>query len=90
MPAPSGRSAKSRPACTNRNITFEVARATDELREHFDETGLTGLIRPEHFHSTVTAAVEGCVLRPPPTEALRTESVPAARRSAEEAPRPAT
>jgi len=45
---------------SSRNITFEVARATDELREQFEETGLTALIGPEHFYATVTAAVEAC------------------------------
>jgi high affinity sulfate transporter 1 len=43
---------------TGRSISFEVARATVELRAQFDETGLTGLIGAEHFHPTVTAAVE--------------------------------
>ena len=43
-----------------RNITFEVARATDELREQFQATGLTDAIGAEHFHATVTAAVEAC------------------------------
>lgn len=69
----------------SRNIAFEVARATDELREQFEETGLTGLIGPEHFYGTVGAAVEACVQSSRPTQ-----SVPAARRSAEAAPRPAT
>ena len=44
----------------SRNITFEVARATDELREQFDETGLTNVIGAEHFHGTDAAAVEAC------------------------------
>jgi MFS superfamily sulfate permease-like transporter len=44
----------------SRNITFEVARATDELREQFKATGLTALIGAEHFFATVTAAVETC------------------------------
>jgi high affinity sulfate transporter 1 len=48
----------------SRNITFEVARATDELRKDFDEAGLTEVIGPEHFHSTVAAAVESCVTPP--------------------------
>jgi len=45
----------------NRNISFEIARATDELRDEFRETGLTELIGAEHLHATVTAAVEACV-----------------------------
>ena len=44
----------------SRNITFEVARATDELRAQFEATGLTGVIGAEHFYGTVTAAVEAC------------------------------
>jgi SulP family sulfate permease len=44
----------------SRNITFEVARATDELREQFRETGLSELVGAGHFHPTVTAAVEAC------------------------------
>jgi high affinity sulfate transporter 1 len=44
--------------CLARNITLEVARATLDLRERFDETGLTELIGPEHFHPTVTSAVD--------------------------------
>ena len=44
----------------SRNITFEIARATDELRTDFDETGLTELIGPQHFYATVTTAVEAC------------------------------
>jgi high affinity sulfate transporter 1 len=46
-----------------RNITFEVARATEEMREQLDETGLFELIGAEHFHATVTAAVEACAER---------------------------
>ncbi len=48
---------------SSRNITFDVARATVELRDQFDETGLTELIGAEHFHPTVTAAVETCAGR---------------------------
>lgn len=48
-----------------RNISFEVARATDELRADFDATGLTELIGPEHFHGTVSAAVQACVAQHP-------------------------
>jgi high affinity sulfate transporter 1 len=48
----------------HRNITFEVARATDELREQFEATGLTGVIGTAHFHGTVTTAVEACAPTP--------------------------
>ena len=44
----------------SRNITFEVAHATDELLEQFDATGLTSLLGPEHLYGTVAAAVEAC------------------------------
>lgn len=44
--------------CRARNITLEIARATSELRERFDATGLTELLGPEHFHPTVTAAID--------------------------------
>lgn len=42
----------------SRNITFDVARATEELHEQFDQTGLSELIGVEHFYPTVKAAVE--------------------------------
>jgi SulP family sulfate permease len=48
---------------SSRNITFNVAHATVELREQFDNTGLTELIGAERFHPTVTAAVEACAGR---------------------------
>ncbi len=44
----------------SRNITFEIARATDELREQLDDTGLADLVGADHFHATVSAAVEAC------------------------------
>jgi MFS superfamily sulfate permease-like transporter len=44
--------------CVDRNITLEIARATADLRERFDETGLTTLIGPGHFHPTVQGAVD--------------------------------
>lgn len=44
----------------SRNITFEIARATGELREQFDATGLTEVVGAEHFYGTITAAVEAC------------------------------
>ena len=43
--------------CVARNITFNVAHATSELRERFDETGLTELIGTECFHPTISAAL---------------------------------
>jgi high affinity sulfate transporter 1 len=49
----------------SRNITFEVAHATDELREQFDQTGLTSVIGAEHIHGTVAAAVQACATPPP-------------------------
>ena len=48
-----------------RNITLEVARATAELRDQFDSTGLTALIGAEHFHATVMTAVNTCLAAPP-------------------------
>lgn len=44
--------------CLARNITFEIAHATRELRERFDETGLTEVFGAEHFFPTVEAAVD--------------------------------
>ena len=41
-----------------RNIELHVARAAVELRQRFDEVGLTETIGPEHFHGTISAAVE--------------------------------
>ncbi len=49
----------------SRNIVLEVARATDELREQFAQTGLTELIGPEPLPATVAAAVVACVVGPP-------------------------
>ena len=43
-----------------RNIELHVARATVELQHRFDEVGLSDLIGADHFHSTVTAAVDAC------------------------------
>ena len=43
-----------------RNITFELARASRDLLDRFEETGLTGLIGPEHVHATVAGAVDAC------------------------------
>jgi MFS superfamily sulfate permease-like transporter len=44
--------------CVTRNITLEIAHATGELRQRFDDTGLTDLIGAEHFYPTVPAAVD--------------------------------
>ncbi len=49
--------AEVRAGCLARNITFDVARATADLRRRFDETGLTELLGEDHFHATVAAAV---------------------------------
>ena len=43
-----------------RNIELHVARASVELQQRFDEVGLRDLIGADHFHSTVTAAVDAC------------------------------
>ena len=44
--------------CVTRNITLDIARAKADLRDRLDETGLTALIGPEHFHPTVQDAVD--------------------------------
>lgn len=44
--------------CLVRNISLEIARATADLRDRFDETGLTTLFGPEHFHPTIQEAVD--------------------------------
>jgi MFS superfamily sulfate permease-like transporter len=41
-----------------RNIELHVARATLELRERLAAVGLVDAIGADHFHGTVTAAVE--------------------------------
>jgi len=46
-----------------RSIEFHVARATVELRQGFDEVGLTDLIGAGNFHGTVEAAVDACASR---------------------------
>jgi high affinity sulfate transporter 1 len=43
-----------------RNIELHVARAAVELRQRFEDVGLTALIGPDHVHGTVGAAVEAC------------------------------
>ena len=43
-----------------RNIELHLARATLELRERLDSVGLVETIGADHFHGTVTAAVEAC------------------------------
>jgi len=46
-----------------RSIELHVARATVELRQGFDEVGLTDLIGAGNFHGTVEAAVDACASR---------------------------
>jgi MFS superfamily sulfate permease-like transporter len=41
-----------------RNVTLEIARATDPLEAAMDRLGLVELIGTDHFHGTVTSAVE--------------------------------
>ena len=43
-----------------RNIELHVARAALELRDRLDSVGLVAAIGADHFHGTVTAAVEAC------------------------------
>jgi sulfate permease, SulP family len=43
-----------------RNIELHLARATLELRERLDSVGLVETIGTDHFHGTVTAAVDVC------------------------------
>jgi MFS superfamily sulfate permease-like transporter len=59
-----------------RNISFEIARATDELREEFDATGLTDDIGTAHFHGTVAAAVEACAWHGPASPERRAGDSP--------------
>jgi high affinity sulfate transporter 1 len=47
-----------------RNIELHIARATVELRGRLNEVGLTDVIGADHFHSTVSAAVDACRLPP--------------------------
>jgi high affinity sulfate transporter 1 len=49
-----------------RNIELRVARATVELQRRFDEVGLTEVIGADHFHGTVTGAVDACLPDPLP------------------------
>ena len=48
----------------DRNIELHLARATVELRQRLDEVGLTDAIGADHFHGTVTAAVDACRTSP--------------------------
>ena len=41
-----------------RNVSLEIARATDPLEAAMDRLGLVELIGTDHFHGTVTSAVE--------------------------------
>ncbi len=43
-----------------RNIELHVARAALELRRDLDSVGLAEAIGADHFHGTVTAAVDAC------------------------------
>ena len=43
-----------------RNIELHLARATLELRDRLDSVGLVETIGTDHFHGTVTAAVDAC------------------------------
>jgi len=43
-----------------RNIELHVARAAQELRDRLDSVGLVEAIGADHFHGTVTAAVQAC------------------------------
>lgn len=43
-----------------RNIEVHVARAALELRRDLDSVGLVEAIGADHFHGTVTAAVDAC------------------------------
>ncbi len=43
-----------------RNIELHVARAAQELRHRLDSVGLVEAIGDDHFHGTVTAAVQAC------------------------------
>jgi high affinity sulfate transporter 1 len=47
-----------------RNVSLEIAKATDPLHATMDRLGLVELIGAEHFHTTVTAAVEAVARRP--------------------------
>jgi high affinity sulfate transporter 1 len=47
-----------------RNIEFHLARAAQELRDRLDSVGLVEVIGADHFHATVTAAVDACRTAP--------------------------
>ena len=49
-----------------RNIELHIARAAVELRDRLASVGLTDAVGADHFHGTVTAAVEACRLSPDP------------------------
>jgi high affinity sulfate transporter 1 len=48
-----------------RNVSLEIARATDPLEAAMARFGLVDLIGPAHFHGTVTSAVESVAGRQP-------------------------
>ena len=47
-----------------RNIRLRIARATTELRLELDAVGLTDVVGADHFHGTITTAVDACRLPP--------------------------
>jgi high affinity sulfate transporter 1 len=49
-----------------RNVSLDIARATDPLETAMDRLGLVELIGRSHFHSTVTSAVERLARPDPP------------------------
>ena len=50
-----------------RNVSLEIARATDSLEAAMDRLGLVELIGTDHIHGTVISAVESAAARPDPT-----------------------
>ena len=47
-----------------RNIELHVARAAVELRNRLEAVGLADAVGADHFHGTVTAAVDACLPAP--------------------------
>lgn len=50
-----------------RNVSLEIARATDSLETAMDRLGLVELIGTDHIHGTVISPVESAA-RPDPTD----------------------
>ena len=48
-----------------RNVSLQIARATDPLETAMDRLGLVELIGTDHFHATVTSAVESVARHEP-------------------------